>query len=255
MNHNTNRIESFRKRNHLNQKTFDKNNNNKGIHNLSQSKQFNSINWIFIYSTILILLQTKYYYNIIIGDDNAVVGSTWYLIRNVHAAVISRIDVRRIKKNNNNNHIFHNKRNTRKHSYIIDDRISSSSSLFLFLQHIPNKSRIAGQHQKHNNRKYIDSSPIIEKHQSSTGTSPNIIRMNEATQQNDGLLNELTSTSYEPILNDESRSNNIHSFDTTTTIKVLGICGGIGSGKSTACQLLVSEFHCLHHIGTFFYKK
>jgi len=30
--------------------------------------------------------------------------------------------------------------------------------------------------------------------------------------------------------------------------RVLGVCGGIGSGKSTACKLLVSEFNCLAHL-------
>ena len=34
-------------------------------------------------------------------------------------------------------------------------------------------------------------------------------------------------------------------------IRVLGICGGIGSGKSTVCQVLVSEFGCLGHIGEY----
>ena len=32
-------------------------------------------------------------------------------------------------------------------------------------------------------------------------------------------------------------------------IRVLGICGGIGSGKSTVCQTLVSELGCLGCIG------
>ena len=32
------------------------------------------------------------------------------------------------------------------------------------------------------------------------------------------------------------------------TFKVLGICGGIGSGKSHASKLLVSELHCLAHL-------
>jgi dephospho-CoA kinase len=34
----------------------------------------------------------------------------------------------------------------------------------------------------------------------------------------------------------------------TNYIKVLGICGGIGSGKSSACEMLVSELNCLAHI-------
>jgi hypothetical protein len=33
-------------------------------------------------------------------------------------------------------------------------------------------------------------------------------------------------------------------------LKILGVCGGIGSGKSTACKLLVSELKCAAHIGT-----
>jgi dephospho-CoA kinase len=31
-------------------------------------------------------------------------------------------------------------------------------------------------------------------------------------------------------------------------LKVIGICGGIGSGKSTACKLLVSDLNCVTHI-------
>lgn len=31
-------------------------------------------------------------------------------------------------------------------------------------------------------------------------------------------------------------------------VKVLGVCGGIGSGKSAACKILVSELNCLAHI-------
>ena len=33
--------------------------------------------------------------------------------------------------------------------------------------------------------------------------------------------------------------------------KVLGVCGGIGSGKSSACKLLVSALGCLDHLGEF----
>lgn len=39
--------------------------------------------------------------------------------------------------------------------------------------------------------------------------------------------------------------------DTTNaddSVRVLGVCGGIGSGKSTACKLLVSSCNCLVHI-------
>lgn len=32
------------------------------------------------------------------------------------------------------------------------------------------------------------------------------------------------------------------------SVKVLGVCGGIGSGKSTACKLLVDSCNCLAHI-------
>lgn len=32
-------------------------------------------------------------------------------------------------------------------------------------------------------------------------------------------------------------------------LKILGVCGGIGSGKSTACKILVSELKCAAHIG------
>ena len=34
--------------------------------------------------------------------------------------------------------------------------------------------------------------------------------------------------------------------------KVLGVCGGIGSGKSTACKLMVDELGCLDRIGACF---
>jgi hypothetical protein len=34
-------------------------------------------------------------------------------------------------------------------------------------------------------------------------------------------------------------------------LKILGVCGGIGSGKSTACKLLVSELNCAAHIGKY----
>lgn len=37
--------------------------------------------------------------------------------------------------------------------------------------------------------------------------------------------------------------------DDTVPVRVLGICGGIGSGKSTVCQVLVTDFDCLGHIG------
>jgi len=31
-------------------------------------------------------------------------------------------------------------------------------------------------------------------------------------------------------------------------VRILGVCGGIGSGKSAACKILVSELNCLAHI-------
>jgi dephospho-CoA kinase len=34
----------------------------------------------------------------------------------------------------------------------------------------------------------------------------------------------------------------------TSVVKVLGVCGGIGSGKSSACNLLVTQLNCLSHI-------
>jgi dephospho-CoA kinase len=34
----------------------------------------------------------------------------------------------------------------------------------------------------------------------------------------------------------------------TDAIRLLGICGGIGSGKSAACKLFVSDLNCLAHI-------
>jgi hypothetical protein len=36
--------------------------------------------------------------------------------------------------------------------------------------------------------------------------------------------------------------------------KVLGVCGGIGSGKSSACKLLVSDLACLAHLGMYTYS-
>jgi len=35
---------------------------------------------------------------------------------------------------------------------------------------------------------------------------------------------------------------------TDNSVRVLGVCGGIGAGKSTACKLLVSSCRCLDHI-------
>ena len=36
-----------------------------------------------------------------------------------------------------------------------------------------------------------------------------------------------------------------------TKMIILGICGGIGSGKSTACQLMVESLGCAARIGEF----
>lgn len=32
-------------------------------------------------------------------------------------------------------------------------------------------------------------------------------------------------------------------------MKILGVCGGIGSGKSTACKLMVDKLGCIDRIG------
>ena len=34
-------------------------------------------------------------------------------------------------------------------------------------------------------------------------------------------------------------------------LKILGVCGGIGSGKSTACQLMVDSLGCVARIGEY----
>lgn len=41
----------------------------------------------------------------------------------------------------------------------------------------------------------------------------------------------------------------------SSNFKVLGVCGGIGSGKSTASKLLVSGLGCLEHLGKLWRKK
>jgi type II secretory pathway predicted ATPase ExeA len=43
---------------------------------------------------------------------------------------------------------------------------------------------------------------------------------------------------------DKDSNNNIND-----RVRLLGVCGGIGSGKSVACRLLVSDLDCLAHIG------
>jgi dephospho-CoA kinase len=35
---------------------------------------------------------------------------------------------------------------------------------------------------------------------------------------------------------------------TRDEIRVLGVCGGMGSGKSTLCDMLVTDLHCLAHL-------
>jgi putative protein kinase ArgK-like GTPase of G3E family len=39
--------------------------------------------------------------------------------------------------------------------------------------------------------------------------------------------------------------------DASRRVKLLGVCGGIGSGKSHVCKTLVSEFGCLARIGMY----
>lgn len=36
-------------------------------------------------------------------------------------------------------------------------------------------------------------------------------------------------------------------------MKILGVCGGIGSGKSTACQLMVDSLGCVARIGDYIF--
>ncbi|KAG7362194.1 dephospho-CoA kinase [Nitzschia inconspicua] len=43
-------------------------------------------------------------------------------------------------------------------------------------------------------------------------------------------------------------SSSSSSSSSSSKLKVLGVCGGIGSGKSTACKLLVSQCDCLEHL-------
>jgi dephospho-CoA kinase len=40
----------------------------------------------------------------------------------------------------------------------------------------------------------------------------------------------------------------LSSSTSLSSVKVLGVCGGIGSGKSKACELLVAELGCLAHV-------
>jgi hypothetical protein len=49
------------------------------------------------------------------------------------------------------------------------------------------------------------------------------------------------------LSNDDDTSND--SRANKSNVRILGVCGGIGSGKSKACELLVSELGCISHIG------
>ena len=50
------------------------------------------------------------------------------------------------------------------------------------------------------------------------------------------------------MCSDLKMSSSPKEIESTTAVKVLGVCGGIGSGKSTACKLLVDSCNCLAHI-------
>ena len=55
-----------------------------------------------------------------------------------------------------------------------------------------------------------------------------------------------------PILNSASSAMGgfeYESKDKHDEIKILGVCGGIGSGKSTACKLMVDSLGCVDRIG------
>jgi dephospho-CoA kinase len=45
-----------------------------------------------------------------------------------------------------------------------------------------------------------------------------------------------------------SMSMSSQTDEKNSQFKVLGVCGGIGSGKSSACKLLVSSLGCLAHL-------
>lgn len=44
--------------------------------------------------------------------------------------------------------------------------------------------------------------------------------------------------------NTADHGSNSRSSNNKSQMKILGICGGIGSGKSTACQLMVTKLGC-----------
>jgi hypothetical protein len=46
-------------------------------------------------------------------------------------------------------------------------------------------------------------------------------------------------------------SDTEHATTQASTIRILGVGGGIGSGKSTACKLLADQLGCISHIGMF----
>ena len=47
---------------------------------------------------------------------------------------------------------------------------------------------------------------------------------------------------------DDPRSQQQQQQQQQQRVRVLGVCGGIGSGKTAACKILVSELNCLAHI-------
>ena len=63
-----------------------------------------------------------------------------------------------------------------------------------------------------------------------------------ASLSSDSLRNMSTSK-------EDETSNDSYSTAIKPNVRVLGVCGGIGSGKSKACELLVSELGCISHIG------
>ena len=61
-----------------------------------------------------------------------------------------------------------------------------------------------------------------------------------------------------PLAQQQSRRQQRHHRDrvfsvqtdmSDDTLKILGVCGGIGSGKSTACKLMVDVLGCVDRIG------
>jgi hypothetical protein len=124
----------------------------------------------------------------------------------------------------------------------------TSSVLFLFpfrsipyITYVSNKI-IVKQRQSH---------PYIRSNQSMDTKATTHIRMEDKTSSNELSSIMIDPSSLEPTNQSKQSMNDEHNhLCRYHPIKVLGVCGGIGSGKSTACQLLVSEFQCLQHIGT-----